>query len=106
MIRNLFHRAAGHGLPAPICERGRAVPLVYVEPRHSGCACTLAAFRLAGAAVEVVDVTGDDEARRALKAIGYQSLPVVNTGQRVWVGHQPSLIMAFAEDPPGQGQAA
>jgi len=102
-MRNLFHRdTAVPGLPAPVYERGRAIPLVYVEPGHTGCACTLTAFRLAGAAVEVVDITGDDEARHALKTIGYQSLPVVNTGQRIWTGHQPALIMAFAENPLGQ----
>jgi glutaredoxin-like protein NrdH len=101
-MRHLFHHPAVHGLPAPVCEHAPAIPLVYVEPGHPGCACTLAAFRLAGAAVEVVDITGDDEARHALKTIGYQSLPVVNTGQRIWARHQPALIMAFAESPLGQ----
>jgi hypothetical protein len=78
--------------------------LVYVEPDHSGYARTLSAFSLAGAAVQTVDIIGDGAARRALRAIGYQGIPVVNAGRRIWGGRQPGLIMQFAGT--GNGRAS
>jgi hypothetical protein len=96
-MRHLLHRdAALPGLSAPVCERGRAIPLVYVEPDHSGYARTLTAFSLAGAMVATVDIIGDGAARRKLNTIGCQGIPVVNAGRRIWGGRQPGPIMQFA----------
>jgi len=74
VMRNLFHRAAVHGLPARLSMSG-----VYVEPDHSGYARTLTALRLVGAAVETVDIIGGGVARRTLKAICYQGIQFAGT---------------------------
>lgn len=99
-MRNPFHRAQSGvvTLCEPSLDRvGRLVPVVYVGPGVPECRHTLEAFRAAGSEVEVVDVSGDADARRDLQVCGFERLPVVNTGSDLWVGHQPARIRSFAE---------
>lgn len=99
-MRNPFHRAESGvvALCEPSLDRvGRRVPVVYVGPGVPECGRTLDAFRAAGAEVEIVDVSGDEDAQRGLKVCGFERLPVVNTGSDLWVGHQPARIRSFAE---------
>ena len=69
---------------------------VYTKPSCVQCNATKLAMAKAGRTYREVDLTRDAEALEAVKAMGYQSAPVVFAGGEHWSGFRPDKIKALA----------
>lgn len=68
---------------------------VYSMPSCVQCTATYRALDNRGVDYDVVDVTADDEAYAKVKALGYQSAPVVVAGDQHWSGFRHDLIQTL-----------
>ena len=68
---------------------------VYTKPSCVQCNATKRALAKAGLAYREVDLTQDAEALETVKAMGYQSAPVVFAGGEHWSGFRPDKIKAL-----------
>ena len=68
---------------------------VYTKPACVQCNATKRARDKAGLEYELVDLTQDAEALAAVKALGYQSAPVVIANGHHWSGYRPDEIKAL-----------
>ncbi|MDO4888555.1 MAG: glutaredoxin-like protein NrdH [Actinomycetaceae bacterium] len=69
---------------------------VYTKPSCVQCNATKRALDKAGLSYGEVDLTKDAEALEAVKALGYQSAPIVFAGDEHWAGFRPDRIKALA----------
>lgn len=69
---------------------------VYTKPSCVQCTATKRALAKAGLSYSEVDLTQDAEALEAVKALGYQSAPVVFADGDHWAGFRPDKIKAIA----------
>ena len=68
---------------------------VYTKPSCVQCNATKRALAKAGLAYREVDLTQDAEALETVKAMGYQSAPVVFAEGDHWSGFRPDKITAL-----------
>lgn len=74
---------------------------VYSKPKCVQCKQTMAWLDREGIAYDVVDLTQDEQALAAVKALGYQGAPVVIVGfgdardEKHWYGFRPDLLAEF-----------
>lgn len=68
---------------------------VYTKPSCVQCNATKRALAKAGLAYREVDLTQDAEALETVKAMGYQSAPVVFAEGDHWSGFRPDKIKAL-----------
>ena len=66
--------------------------VVYSKPACVQCTATYTALDRRGLDYRVVDVTTDDEALAAVRALGYAQAPVVVADDEHWSGFRPDLI--------------
>ena len=71
--------------------------VVFSLPVCVQCKATKRAFDKAGVAYREVDLSVDTGALSKVKALGYQSAPVVVAGQEHWSGYRPDKIKDLAE---------
>lgn len=69
---------------------------VYTKPSCVQCNATKRALAKAGLEYQEVDLTEDAEALEAVKALGYQSAPVVFADGDHWSGFRPDKIKSLA----------
>lgn len=69
---------------------------VYSKPSCVQCTATYRALRRKDIAYRVVDVTADAAALAHVLALGYEQVPVVDTGTEHWSGYRPDRITALA----------
>lgn len=69
---------------------------LYTKPSCVQCNATKRALAKAGLSYSEVDLTEDAEALEAVKALGYQSAPVVFADGDHWAGFRPDKIKALA----------
>jgi glutaredoxin-like protein NrdH len=69
---------------------------VFTLPNCMQCTMTKRAFEKAGVPFDVVDLATDAQAIDRVKALGYQSAPVVIDGDRHWSGFRPDKIASSA----------
>ena len=64
----------------------------------AGIAGSAAAYALAKKGIDysVVDVTEDQAAYEHVVSLGYQQVPVVETGEDHWSGYRPDMISQLA----------
>lgn len=65
---------------------------VYSKPGCVQCQATMRKLDKRGAAYEVRDVTQDERAYQRVRELGYQQVPVVETGEQHWSGFRPDRI--------------
>jgi glutaredoxin-like protein NrdH len=70
---------------------------VYTKPSCVQCTATYRALDNKGIEYEVRDVTADENALEAVKALGYMQAPVVITDEDHWSGFRPDKINELAE---------
>lgn len=81
----------------PTTSEERTVMItVYTKPACVQCNATYRALDAKGIAYNVVDVTQDDHALEAIKALGYMQAPVVMTDSEHWSGFRPDKIDELA----------
>lgn len=66
--------------------------IVYSKPSCVQCTATYRALDSKGIDYKVVDLSEDDKALDAVKALGYLQAPVVVTGSDHWSGFRPDKI--------------
>lgn len=69
---------------------------VYTKPACVQCNATKRALDKAGLSYSMIDLTEDEEALDAVKALGYQQAPVVMADGDHWSGFRPDKIKALA----------
>ena len=69
---------------------------VYTKPSCVQCTATYRALDNKGIAYEVRDLSVDENALDAVKALGYLQAPVVITDEEHWSGFRPDKINALA----------
>lgn len=69
---------------------------VYTKPSCVQCTATYRALDNKGIAYEVLDLSVDENALDAVKALGYLQAPVVITDEEHWSGFRPDKINALA----------
>jgi glutaredoxin-like protein NrdH len=69
---------------------------VYTKPSCVQCTATYRALDNKGIEYEVLDLSEDDSALEAVKALGYLQAPVVITDEEHWSGFRPDKINALA----------
>ena len=70
---------------------------VYSKPSCVQCNATYRALTKKGIDYTVVDVTEDSAAYDHVVGLGYQQVPVVETGSDHWSGFRPDKIAELAE---------
>lgn len=75
---------------------------VYTTPACPQCHMTKQWLDRAGLTYRVVDLTTSPADMAAVKAMGYQSAPVVCTDDDHWSGFRPDLLMRLANRPAGE----
>lgn len=65
---------------------------VYSKPSCVQCTATYRALDSKGIDYKIVDLSEDDDAVDAVKALGYLQAPVVVTGSDHWPGFRPDKI--------------
>ncbi|MFD2758757.1 glutaredoxin-like protein NrdH [Gulosibacter faecalis] len=70
---------------------------VYSKPSCVQCTATYRALDNQGIEYEVFDVSADDKALEAVKALGYLQAPVVVTEDDSWSGFRPDKITELAQ---------
>lgn len=74
---------------------------VYSKPACVQCDATYRALDKRGIAYEVVDLSTDDAALEAVRALGYQQAPVVVVSpSEHWSGFRPERLAALATRSP------
>lgn len=69
---------------------------VYSKPSCVQCNATYRALAKKGIDYSVVDVTEDQAAYEHVVSLGYQQVPVVETGEDHWSGYRPDMISQLA----------
>lgn len=69
--------------------------IVYSKPGCVQCHATYRALAKEGIDYAVRDVSADPTARARVVELGYQQLPVVETGTEHWGGFRPDMIAAL-----------
>ena len=69
---------------------------VYTKPSCVQCTATYRALDNKGIEYEVLDLSVDESALEAVKALGYLQAPVVITDEEHWSGFRPDKINALA----------
>ena len=69
---------------------------VYTKPSCVQCTATYRALDNKGIEYEVRDLSIDENALDAVKALGYLQAPVVITDEEHWSGFRPDKINALA----------
>ena len=69
---------------------------VYTKPSCVQCTATYRALDNKGIEYEVLDISVDENALEAVKALGYLQAPVVITDEEHWSGFRPDKINALA----------
>ncbi|MDH6235721.1 glutaredoxin-like protein NrdH [Cryobacterium sp. CG_9.6] len=69
---------------------------VYTKPSCVQCTATYRALDSKGIEYEVLDLSVDENALEAVKALGYLQAPVVITDEEHWSGFRPDKINALA----------
>lgn len=69
---------------------------VYTKPACIQCEQTKKLLDRNGVEYETVDITKDQEAFDMIVGMGFQSAPVVISGDQSWAGFQPDKINAIA----------
>lgn len=69
---------------------------VYTKPSCVQCTATYRALDNKGIAYEILDLSVDENALEAVKALGYLQAPVVITDEEHWSGFRPDKINALA----------
>jgi glutaredoxin-like protein NrdH len=70
---------------------------VYTKPSCVQCTATYRALDNKGIEYEVLDLSVDENALEAVKALGYMQAPVVITDEDHWSGFRPDKINELAE---------
>ncbi|MDH6282826.1 glutaredoxin domain-containing protein [Prescottella agglutinans] len=71
---------------------------VYSQPSCMPCHATKKRLTLKGIPHTVVDVSDNPDALNRVKALGYQSTPVVEAGDTHWGGYSPDKIDHLARE--------
>lgn len=71
---------------------------VYTLPACVQCESTKKYLTKMGVLFNVVDMTEDSTSMDFVKALGYQSAPVVVSGDKHWSGFRPELLSALASN--------
>lgn len=79
-------------------HEGESRITVFSKPNCVQCDATYRALNKHGLEYEVVDITQDEEALQAVKAMGYQQAPVVFADGDHWSGFRPDKIKALARE--------
>lgn len=69
---------------------------VYTKPACIQCEQTKKLLDRNGVKYKTVDITKDQEAFDMIVGMGFQSAPVVISGDQSWAGFQPDKINAIA----------
>ncbi len=69
---------------------------VYTKPSCVQCTATYRALDNKGIEYDVRDLSADENALEAVKALGYLQAPVVITDEEHWSGFRPDKINALA----------
>ncbi|MCS4277407.1 MULTISPECIES: glutaredoxin-like protein NrdH [Mycetocola] len=69
---------------------------VYTKPSCVQCTATYRALDSKGLEYEVLDVSADENALEAVKALGYLQAPVVIADDEHWSGFRPDKIEELA----------
>ena len=70
---------------------------VYTKPSCVQCNATYRALDAKGLDYTTVDLSGDEEALEAVKALGYMQAPVVVTPDDHWSGFRPDKIASLTQ---------
>jgi glutaredoxin-like protein NrdH len=70
---------------------------VYTKPSCVQCTATYRALDNKGIEYEVLDLSVDENALEAVKALGYLQAPVVITDEDHWSGFRPDKIQELAD---------
>lgn len=70
---------------------------VYTKPACVQCNATYRALDAKGLDYETVDLSTDEDALEAVKALGYMQAPVVVAGDDHWSGFRPDKIATLAQ---------
>ncbi|MFT3661749.1 MAG: glutaredoxin family protein [Gordonia sp. (in: high G+C Gram-positive bacteria)] len=71
--------------------------VLYSQPGCGPCQATKRGLDRAGIEYVVVDLSIDETARAAVRALGYSAAPVVVAGAEHWSGFRPERIRALAD---------
>lgn len=75
---------------------------IYETPGCVQCRMTKHWLDRAGAEYQTVDLSESPQDMAAVKALGYQSAPVVAVGDEHWSGFQPARLLAAVNRPAGE----
>lgn len=75
---------------------------IYETPGCVQCRMTKRWLDRAGAEYQTVDLSESPQDMAAVKALGYQSAPVVAVGDEHWSGFQPARLLAAVNRPAGE----
>ena len=70
---------------------------VYTKPSCVQCTATYRALDNKGLEYEILDLSVDETALEAVKALGYLQAPVVITDEDHWSGFRPDKINELAQ---------
>lgn len=70
---------------------------VYTKPSCVQCNATYRALDAKGLNYTTVDLSDDEEALEAVKALGYLQAPVVITADDHWSGFRPDKIASISQ---------
>lgn len=70
---------------------------VYSKPACVQCTATYRALDRQGLEYEIFDVSADEKALEAVKALGYLQAPVVVTDDDHWSGFRPDKIQGLVQ---------
>ena len=70
---------------------------VYTKPSCVQCTATYRALDHKGIEYEILDLSVDENALEAVKALGYLQAPVVITDEDHWSGFRPDKINELAQ---------
>lgn len=70
---------------------------VYTKPSCVQCNATYRALDAKGLDYTTVDISDDEEALEAVKALGYLQAPVVITADDHWSGFRPDKIASISQ---------
>lgn len=69
---------------------------VYSKPDCVQCTATYKVLDKTGLQYETLDVSSDTTALAAVKAMGYQQVPVIVAGEDHWSGFRPDRLRQLA----------
>lgn len=68
---------------------------IYTKPMCPGCRQSKRFMDAHGLSYDAIDITEDPTALDRIKALGHMALPVVETADGSWSGHQPDRLAAL-----------